>query len=55
MRGGAHEPLSDAAILAKFRANAKFGGWEAARTQSLETAIATIARGGGVDLAGARG
>ena len=27
LRGGAHEPLSRAAIEAKFAANAAFGGW----------------------------
>ena len=50
MRGGAHEPLSDEAILAKFRANARFGGWDAGRTNALETALAAIAAGGKVDF-----
>jgi 2-methylcitrate dehydratase PrpD len=31
LRGGAHEPLSRDAIVAKFKANAAFGGWPARR------------------------
>ena len=31
LRGGAHEPLSRAAIVQKFKANAAFGGWPAKR------------------------
>jgi 2-methylcitrate dehydratase PrpD len=37
LRGGAHEPLSDAAIEAKFMANAAYGGW------SHEKAAAALA------------
>jgi 2-methylcitrate dehydratase PrpD len=34
LRGGAHEPLSRAAIEAKFFANARFGGWSETRAQT---------------------
>jgi len=53
MRGGAHDPLSQADILAKFRANARFGGWRDEQTRALEDAIAAIAAGGKVDLSAA--
>jgi 2-methylcitrate dehydratase PrpD len=36
MRGGAHAPLSDAEIAAKFRDNALHGGWTAAKAAELE-------------------
>lgn len=53
MRGGAHDPLSQAEILAKFRANARFGGWRDEQATALENAIATLARGGKVDFSAA--
>jgi len=55
MRGGAHEPLSNEAILAKFRANARFGGWDDARAGALEAALNRIADGANVDLSQAGG
>ena len=55
MRGGAHDPLAPAEIVAKMRDNARFGGWDEARTQRFIEAIDTIVAGGPVDLAGARG
>jgi 2-methylcitrate dehydratase PrpD len=36
MRGGAHAPLSEAEIAAKFRDNARHGGWTAAKAAELE-------------------
>lgn len=50
MRGGAHDPLAQADILAKFRANARFGGWSDAQTRALEAAITRIVDGGLADL-----
>ena len=38
MRGGAHDPLSQADIIAKFRANARFGGWQDGQAGALEAA-----------------
>lgn len=35
MRGGRHEPLSDADIIAKFFANAAHGGWDRAQAEAL--------------------
>ena len=55
MRGGAHEPLTNEAILAKFRANARFGGWDDARAGALEAALNRIADGAKVDLSQAGG
>jgi 2-methylcitrate dehydratase PrpD len=55
MRGGAHEPLTNEAILAKFRANARFGGWNEARANALEAALTQVAAGGKVDLSQAGG
>ena len=43
LRGGAREPLARAEILSKFRANAKFGGWNRARSDALEAFLATLA------------
>jgi 2-methylcitrate dehydratase PrpD len=54
MRGGAHEPLTAADILAKFHDNARFGGWTRSRAETLEKALNRIAEGGGVDLRPAR-
>ena len=55
MRGGAREPLSDAEIAAKFRANARFGGWTDQRADAVLAALGEIAGGGAVDLTEARG
>lgn len=55
MRGGAHEPLSEADILAKFYDNARFGGWPRAKTAALAEALDRIAAGGATDLSTARG
>ena len=55
MRGGAHEPLSAAAILAKFHANARFGGWDLARALAVEAEINAIAAGGRINLSQAGG
>jgi 2-methylcitrate dehydratase PrpD len=54
MRGGAHEPLTRDEILAKFHDNARFGGWPRERADELARALATIAKGGAVDLRCAR-
>jgi 2-methylcitrate dehydratase PrpD len=35
MRGGAKEPLSRAELLAKFRANVRYGGWSDAQAAAL--------------------
>ena len=35
MRGGQHEPLTDAEIMTKFRANIAHGGWPAERGEAL--------------------
>ena len=49
LRGGAHEPLSRAALEAKFAANAAFGGWPAAKTDQA-LALAKRLFDGPVDL-----
>jgi len=54
MRGGAHEPLTEADILAKFRDNARFGGWTLARADALAEALKRVAGGHRVDLGPAR-
>jgi 2-methylcitrate dehydratase PrpD len=54
MRGGAHEPMTEADILTKFRDNARFGGWPADRTQALAVTLSRIADGAPVDLKTAR-
>jgi 2-methylcitrate dehydratase PrpD len=54
MRGGAHEPLPDTELLAKFEANLRFGGFGDGAIQSLKTALDRIADGGSVDLSPAR-
>ena len=36
LRGGRREPLSDAEIAAKFRANAAYGGWSEAQARAYE-------------------
>lgn len=35
LRGGSREPLDEAEITAKFRANARYGGWSDARSEAL--------------------
>jgi hypothetical protein len=35
MRGGAREPLPRAELLAKFRANAQYGGWSDSQADRL--------------------
>ena len=54
MRGGAHEPLTAADILAKFRDNARFGGFSAQNAETLAAALDKISQGGAVDLKAAR-
>ncbi len=54
MRGGARDPLPDAEILAKFRANCAYGGFPRARTEALLSALEAAAAGGPVDLGKAR-
>jgi 2-methylcitrate dehydratase PrpD len=57
MRGGAHEPLSEADIMAKFYDNARFGGWPRAKAAMLAETLDRIAAGGlsAADLGIARG
>jgi 2-methylcitrate dehydratase PrpD len=55
MRGGQHEPLTDADIRQKFIDNAKFGGWSEDQAERVATAIDRIVAGGAVDLQAARG
>lgn len=55
MRGGAHEPLSDAEIAAKFRDNAAFGGWSDERIDATKAALEGVAALGAVDLKMTRG
>ena len=54
MRGGAHEPLTEAELVAKFEANLRFGGMADAGIAALRAALADVAAGGGIDLAAAR-
>ncbi|MGL4239829.1 MAG: MmgE/PrpD family protein, partial [Beijerinckiaceae bacterium] len=54
MRGGARDPLSDAEIIAKFRANCAYGGFAKARAEALLAALESLATGGAVDLGKAR-
>lgn len=54
MRGGAHEPLSDAEIMQKFRANMLFGGAAPEQIDAVAEALEAIAAGGKVDLGAAR-
>ena len=58
MRGGAHEPLSESDIIAKFYDNARFGGWPRAKAAALAEALDRIAAGDAAvpaDLSTARG
>jgi hypothetical protein len=54
MRGGAHEPLTDAEIKSKFLDNLAFGGWDARRSARVAEAIDRIVAGAQVDLTEAR-
>ncbi len=54
MRGGAHQPLDDAEIVAKYRANCAFGGWAPRRAEALLRALERLALGGSLDLTEAR-
>jgi 2-methylcitrate dehydratase PrpD len=54
-RGGAHAPIPDDELAAKFRDNCRFGGWSEVQTGTLETAVTRIANGDPVDLSQARG
>lgn len=55
MRGGAHEPLADDEMQAKFDANLRFGGFTSARIDALRETLGRVADGGQVDLSAARG
>jgi 2-methylcitrate dehydratase PrpD len=54
MRGGAHEPLTQSEIEAKFRDNVRFGGWDARRAAQLGEAIDRMLGGATADLSAAR-
>ncbi len=54
IRGGVHEPLTREEIERKFRSNALYGGWDAARAERF-LKFAKGAFGGQMDLAGLRG
>jgi 2-methylcitrate dehydratase PrpD len=54
MRGGAHEPLSDAELIAKYRANCAFGGFDPQRAETLLAALDALASGRQLDLTEAR-
>jgi 2-methylcitrate dehydratase PrpD len=55
MKGGAHDPLSATDIADKLRDNARFGGWDDARTERLIAAVEAIMKGDEVDLLVSRG
>lgn len=54
MRGGAHEPLPDEELQAKFAANMRFGGMDDSKVELLKASLDEITRGGRVDLSAAR-
>lgn len=54
MRGGAHEPLPDAEMSAKFEANLRFAGYSNSAIAVLRSRLDQVADGGTVDLSGAR-
>jgi hypothetical protein len=54
MRGGVNAPLTDAEIIAKYRANARFGGWSGARSARFLAAVEAISAGGALNLKEAR-
>ncbi len=43
MRGGQHEPLTDEEILAKFRANVRYGGWQDNQGERLRAFVEGLA------------
>lgn len=55
MRGGAHDPIPASEIIDKMRDNARFGGWNSAKSERLIAAVGTIVDGGHVNLTEARG
>jgi 2-methylcitrate dehydratase PrpD len=57
MRGGAHEPLSESEILAKFYDNTRYGGWPREKAAGLAETLNSIAVSVGLpaDLCTARG
>jgi 2-methylcitrate dehydratase PrpD len=54
MRGGVNAPLSEAEIVAKYRANIRFGGWSVARGERVLAAINALIQGGVLDMKDAR-
>jgi len=54
MRGGAHAPLTAGEILAKFRDNARFGGWSDAASEAVIAAVGGIMDGKRIELSAAR-
>ena len=50
MKGGAHEPLSEGEIMAKYYDNARFGGWERGAAEMLARKLDAIAKGDAADL-----
>jgi 2-methylcitrate dehydratase PrpD len=54
MRGGVNAPLSDAEIIAKYRANIRFGGWSEARGERVLAMIDKLIKGEAFDLRDAR-
>jgi 2-methylcitrate dehydratase PrpD len=55
LRGGAVEPLTDAEIEAKFRANTLHGGWDSARADRVAEWVETLFDAREVDLSPWRG
>lgn len=56
MRGGAHDPIPSPEIIEKFHDNARFGGWDDARSIALVSAVDRIVAGAGAtDFGNARG
>ncbi|AYD03655.1 MmgE/PrpD family protein [Neorhizobium sp. NCHU2750] len=54
MRGGAHDPLPDSELQAKFAANLRFAGMTDAAIDKLRAALEEISCGGKVNLSAAR-
>jgi hypothetical protein len=54
-RGGREEPMSAAALEAKFIANCIYGGWNADRAHSALAVLRTLRTAPRVDLAALRG
>ena len=50
LRGGAHEPLSAAEIEAKFRLNAKYGGWRKSAMEDALACVSSLYTSGPIDL-----